>query len=278
MNGAADPRRATVSRVLSDAVRGAWAGDVERSRRLLRLADRLAGAEFRTELLVAAEAVRGVLPPGTGIVAEDAAAGVEEAPAPRLRLPPGTDLRRLGAPQAAAPGAPERDVPPGRPGRSVSQGRRWGPARVAAILVAVGWIGGVGWTTVGKPLPWDPVGSARRRLAAGDAAGARGRLADAADSEGLVLRGEAHLALGDTTAAVADLLEGARLDGVPGERAWEAATRLEQLPGYGSEAAEAFRLAYVAGVPRERWEWVAHALQRAGREEEAARVRAGVGR
>jgi hypothetical protein len=274
MNGAADPRRATVSRVLSDAVRGAWAGDVERSRRLLRLADRLAGAEFRKELLVAAETVRGALPAGTGIGAEDAAAGVEEAPAPRLRLPPGTDLRRLGVPQAAAPGAQERSVPPG----SVSHGRRWGLARVAAILVVVGWIGGVGWTAVGKPRPWDPVGSARHRLAAGDASGARERLVDAADSEGLVLRGEAHLALGDTAGAVADLVEAARLDGIPGERAWEAAARLEQLPGYGSEAAEAFRLAYVAGVPRERWGRVAAALGRAGREEEAARVLAGVGR
>jgi hypothetical protein len=149
---------------------------------------------------------------------------------------------------------------------------------VVVALVTVGWIGGVGWSAVGKPLPWDPDGSARRLLVAGDAAGARERLAEAANSEGLVLRGEAHLALGDTMAAVADLLEAARLDGVPGMRAWDAATRLEQLPGRGSEAAEAFRLAYVAGVPREHWERVADALQHAGRGSEAARVLAGVGR
>jgi hypothetical protein len=278
MNGAADLRRAAVSRVLSDAVRGAWAGDVERSRRLLRLADRLAGAEYRKELLVAAETVRGALPGGGESVVQDAVTGVPAGPAPRLRLPPGTDLRRLGAPQPVPPRGAEPVAPPRPPQTAVRARRCRGAGGVVVVLVALAAIGGVGWTAGGKPLPWDRAASARSLLGEGRAGEARERLVDAADSEGLALRGEAHLVLGDTVAAVVDLVEAARLDGVPGERAWVAATRLERLPGYESEAAEAFRLAYVAGVPRERWGRVAAALGRAGREEEAARVRAGVGR
>ena len=277
MNGAADLRKATVSRVLSDAVRGAYAGEAERSRRLLRLADRLAGDTFRKEVLVAAETVRGSLPAAAHSTSADIA-GTTTGPAPRLRLPPGTDLRRLHVPQAGPSPRPEPVAAPWRHQQAPRRRSRKGAGIVVVGFAALAWTLSVGWTPEGMPLPWDRGALARRLLVEGHAAEARDLLAHAADSEALALRGEAHLALGDTVAAVVDLGDAARLDGIPGERAWAAAARLELLPGYEGEAAEAFRLAYVAGVPRERWARVADALLRAGRAEEAARVRAGVGR
>ncbi|MEW5926989.1 MAG: hypothetical protein AB1941_05880 [Gemmatimonadota bacterium] len=57
----------------------------QRDGQLLRLADRMAGAEYRNELQVAAETVRAALPEGTLDGRVDTAAGVREGPAPRLR-------------------------------------------------------------------------------------------------------------------------------------------------------------------------------------------------
>lgn len=276
MNSAADPRRATLSRVLADAVRAAWGGDAARARRLLRLADRMGVPEARTELLLAAESVRTALPPPPASASPDEGQGVPRVAPPRLRLPAGTDLRNLAAPPLPESGGTAMPLAcrPRRGAVQPSRPRRWRGV-LAAFVLGVGLLG---WIRDGKGLPWDRVGSARGLIASGRAAEAWNQLRDMEGAEGLVVRGEAALAMGDTAAAVADLVHAARADGPPGEHAWRAACRLQELAGREQEAAEAFRLAYAAGVPREHWGRIASALQRAGRTEEAGRVLAGVGR
>ena len=284
MNSGADPRRAALSRVLADAVRAAWGRDGVRARRLLRLADRIAAQEHRKQLLVAAESVRSALassPGAEGDVGGSPATrrGTGGSPvAPRLRLPPGTDLRNLVSQELPLAASPVTMPVRSAGGRAVRSSRHARPRRRGVGVVFVGvLVGCVAWAG-GGTLVWGEAASARRLLTEGRAAEARERLHSAKDAEGLRLRAEAGLLLGDTASAVADLVAAARADRVPGEGAWAAARRLEQLPGAVAATAEAYRFAYAAGIPAERWEHVANALERAGRAEEAARVRAGVSR
>lgn len=82
-----------------------------------------------------------------------------------------------------------------------------------------------------------------------------------------------RISAGDTVAAVSLLLQAARADVAGDGTAWEAAERLSMLPGYDAEAAEAYLLAFGAGLPRGRWERVAQAQEHAGYAERAARIR-----
>lgn len=103
-------------------------------------------------------------------------------------------------------------------------------------------------------------------------------LGSARDARGVLLRGEAKEAAGDTAGAVADYVAAGSAGVRPGTIAWEAATRLSRLKGQEAAAADAFLDAYVAGIAPDRWDRIASVLDRAGRSGEAKRVRRGVGR
>ena len=103
-------------------------------------------------------------------------------------------------------------------------------------------------------------------------------LGGARDAGGVLLRGEAKEASGDTAGAVADYVAAGSAGVRPGTIAWEAAIRLSRLKGHEAAAADAFLDAYVAGIAPDRWDRIASVLESAGRSGEAERVRRGVGR
>ncbi|HEX8831154.1 MAG TPA: hypothetical protein VF705_08325 [Longimicrobium sp.] len=87
-----------------------------------------------------------------------------------------------------------------------------------------------------------------------------------------LIRGQALLSSGDTAGAIAALSAAAQSDS-RGTVAWTAAETLARLPGHSAAAADAYLLAYAAGLPADRAQAVAHAQELAGRPERAERVR-----
>jgi hypothetical protein len=85
-------------------------------------------------------------------------------------------------------------------------------------------------------------------------------------------RGQALLAAGDTAGAVAALESAAQSDS-RGATAWTAAETLSRLPGRSAPAADAYLLAFAAGLPADRAQTVARAQELAGRPDRAQRVR-----
>lgn len=102
-------------------------------------------------------------------------------------------------------------------------------------------------------------------------ASALGGAGEAVPHEHLVL-GRALLAAGDTAGAVAAFARAAQTDS-RGPIAWTAAETLARLPGHSASAADAYLLAFAAGLPAERAQTVARAQELAGRPERAQRVR-----
>jgi hypothetical protein len=93
-----------------------------------------------------------------------------------------------------------------------------------------------------------------------------------APSHKRLLLGHALLAAGDTAGAVAAFAQAAQGDS-RGALAWNAAETLARLPGHSASAADAYILAYAAGLPAHRAETVARAQELAGRPDRARRVR-----
>jgi cytochrome c-type biogenesis protein CcmH/NrfG len=93
-----------------------------------------------------------------------------------------------------------------------------------------------------------------------------------APSHKRLLLGHALLAAGDTAGAVAAFAQAAQGDS-RGALAWNAAETLARLPGHSASAADAYILAYAAGLPADRAETVARAQELAGRPDRARRVR-----
>lgn len=94
---------------------------------------------------------------------------------------------------------------------------------------------------------------------------------EAAPHTDLVL-GRSLLAAGDTAGAVAAFARAAQSDS-RGTIAWTAAEALARLPGHSACAADAYLLAFAAGLPSDRVETIARAQELAGRPERAERVR-----
>lgn len=94
---------------------------------------------------------------------------------------------------------------------------------------------------------------------------------------GHLARGQALLATGDTAGAVAAFAAAAQGDS-RGAIAWAAAEALARLPGRAAPAADAYLLAFAAGLPPDRAEIVAHAQELAGHPDRARRVREQAGR
>jgi hypothetical protein len=269
MRIAAIERSPAFARVLADAERAAWAGDGSRARRLLRLAERMAPADGRADVLVAAESVRS------------AWSGVERQPGP-TRLPAAPIEGRPRLPQLrplqdsalllSVPLVPEPAPPPMVRREAVSPPRRRlrGPGRrlfACWSLVMLFAVCAYGRAT-----------GARVAMEAGRPALAVRILGQVHVAEHFLLRGDARIAAGDTAGAIADYLGAARAAKPEGRAAWEAGSRLVRVPGQENAAAEALLRAYVLGISSDRWESISAALERAGRHEEAQRVRAGMGR
>lgn len=268
MHAYAGERAASLARVLADAERAAWGGDAERAWCLLRLAERMASSDRMVEMFAAAESVRSGLSSRSGgrePPAEPPIRGAGDLRVPRLR--PLGEWDRHPEPPATRPPSlrpSARDVP--LPRRRIGRGKRLsGAAVLVAVLVCVG-----NWRAVRDGVA--------RVVSSSDPQAAVWILGSARDARGVLLRGEAKEASGDTAGAVADYVAAGTAGIRPGTIAWEAATRLSRIRGQEAAAADAFLDAYVAGIEPDRWDRIASALDRAGRSDEAERVRRGVGR
>lgn len=90
----------------------------------------------------------------------------------------------------------------------------------------------------------------------------------------LLVRGRAFLALGDSAAALACLDSAVAHPQASAEDGRQAAELLGGVPGGEQAAADAYLLAFEAGLGREHWGAAADALERAGRPQQARRLRA----
>jgi hypothetical protein len=249
-------RTRDLGRVLDDAMAAAYTGDADRTRRLLLLASRLAGDDL-SPVLAAADAARSFVNLTSTPSSQPQRFIGHRGPPPtvlRLRLPAGVVLAsieshpivgRAVSTSAAAQGLP-------RP----AMRRRLGLIVLAAGLA---WLMFIRGEQVWPTLRLSGHGSDRH------AAGAAG--AEALRS------GRTAIAEGDTSSAVRYLVTGAAADGHPGDVAWQAAMLLEQLPNQEGAAATAYLRAFAAGAPPDRWPRISAALDRAGRSDEARRIR-----
>lgn len=279
-----------VRRVLCDAETAAQEGEAERAYGLLGLALDLADPDLAPVVLLAAQTVRECV--------SRAPLPAPARPAPVADPLPPPELGPLGYPTPRFPTAPPpldrsfvpaRDVPLHsvaplhRPTVDVPDPRRRGVgavhlASIVGILVLVGVVAFAREAPLGMRFGEGRLGRAEAALRAGEPERALATL-EALERRGGpggridVLRGRALLLGGDTTGAVAALTRAATLDAGGGGTAWEAAELLAALPGRSREAADAYLLAFAAGVSRDRWEGVAVAQERAGRPEQARRVR-----
>lgn len=279
-----------VRRILSDAEKAAQEGEAERAYGLLGLALDLADPALVPVVLLAAQTVRECVPHAPLPAPARPALVPDAAPAPTLGP--------LGYPTPRFPTAPpplDRSFIPAQevPLRSVvplhrspvdvpdPRKRRRGTVRLVAMLGVLAMVG-AGAMALEAPLGIrfgeGRLGRVEAALRAGDPERALATL-EALEQRGGpggridLLRGRVLLVGGDTTGAVAALSRAATLDAAGGGMAWEAAELLAALPGRTREAADAYLLAFTAGVSRDRWEGVAAAQDRAGRADQARRVR-----
>ena len=261
--GMAADRAPALAKVLTDAERAGWAGDFARARNLLRLGERLASAGHRSALLITADSIRTAW---DSYLRGDAGRPTPPPQLPRLRpipeefIPPARGDRPPVASPDPVRGTAPRRAPPGAGSRN---------ARVLGVTVVVSLLlMGIGFGA--------RVEAAKLALGASNPRLAAWLLTDVRDGDGYLLRGDARIASGDTAGAVSDY-EHAGSSADP-ETALLAGRRLLRIRGQEDAAAEALLRAYVSGVDRYRWLEIAEALETVGRTDEAARVRAGVGR
>lgn len=276
------PPQPLVSRLVADAESSAGSGRYREALVLLRWASRICADEVLPTVLLAYHRVRAARPPEAGWRrgSEAAADGVhpqdgerravhsDQLGFPVPRFPTGPLTIDTGgfvpAPRGGAVRGPARGASPA----PVRQQRRSGVlplAVVAAGLLAVGWSGigrpAGGW---GGLLQHTPFGSHN-----GDPSTGAGATTPAV----LLARGTALLAAGDTGAAVVTLDSASAHAAASYQDARQAAELLGRLPGEETRAAEAYLRAFEAGLPREEWDAVAAALERAGRLQQAERLR-----
>jgi hypothetical protein len=164
--------------------------------------------------------------------------------------------------------------PPARPPRR-SNPRRWGILALAAIVAVVALAPGTRRQVEAViARADDPTGAAEAALRDGDPARALAVSDGSAEPRArlLVIRGRAFLALGDTSAALTAIRAAAAhpLASAPDLR--DAGELLESV-GQLKAAADAYLRSFSAGLPPEEWPEVVRALERAGRHDQASRLR-----
>ncbi len=263
------------ARFLSDAERWAEEGDRERARRVLALAADLATPARVPAVLLSWHAAGDAPPPAA--LRPAPAARPAPLPAPELdpaglpipdfpTAPPTVDLAApRGMALAPPPFAAERreEAPPPPPAPLPPLEPRAGGGGVLKGVAVAALVAGAVWMY----LPADLKSTLRLpTVAAGSAASAE------QGPDALLAHGRSLLAAGDTAGAAAALASAARGDS-RGAVAWDAAGELSRLPGRAADAADAYLLAFAAGLPADRAETVARAQERAGRPDRARRVR-----
>jgi hypothetical protein len=93
------------------------------------------------------------------------------------------------------------------------------------------------------------------------------------DTRALLVRGQALLALADTPAAALSLQKAVGHPGATAEDVISGARMLARLPCCAAMAADAYIVAFERGIPSERVPEIAQQLERAGRSDQARRIR-----
>ena len=303
MGTAHTPLPASFSRFLSDAERWAAEGDRDRSQRVLALAADLATPARVPAVLLAWHAAGDVpaprptalataLPAAPVVVAELDPAGLPipdfptAPPTVDLDAPRGMVPTPLPLPADLPPPVVQHAAPEPLPPLECRSGGVLKGIVVMALVAGAVWMylpagmkASLPTSIPGIALParGGSVADAEDALRGGDAGRAleiaRTLSAEGEDApRGHLVRGRALLATGDTAAAVDALAAAARGDN-RGTVAWAAAEALARIPGREAPAAEAYLLAFAAGLPEARAETVARAQELAGRPDRARRVR-----
>lgn len=289
-----------VPRLLVDAERHAAERRVREAYVLLRWASRITPSAAIPALLLAYHRIRAARPREGAAPPEPARDVVSPVPPPPHCLSESTERVEhdaLGFPVPRFPTrAPELDngafIPAPRVGESPSRDqspaasshprptrRAKGGAVAVLVLVALTAVALSPRTVrqLGGHFSNERTVAARAEeaLRAGEAARALALTGDTADPtpEVLLIRARALLALEDAAAAAATLRAASAHRLASGSQAGEAARLLAAIPGHEHDAAEAYLRALATGLPRERWPAAADALQRAGRRNEALRLR-----
>ncbi|HEY0152618.1 MAG TPA: hypothetical protein VGB92_11515 [Longimicrobium sp.] len=303
MGPAHTPLPASFSRFLSDAERWAAEGDRDRSQRVLALAADLATPARVPAVLLAWHATGDVpapraaapttaLPAAPVVIAELDPAGLPipgfptAPPTVDLDAPRGMAPTPLPVPADLPPPPTQHAAPEPLPPLELRSGGLLKAIVVMALVAGAVWMylpagmkASIPTSIPGIALParGGSVADAEDALRAGDPARAleiaRTLPAEGEDApRGHLLRGRALLATGDTAGAIDALAAAARCDN-RGTVAWAAAEALARLPGREAPAAEAYLLAFAAGLPEASAEKVARAQELAGRPDRARRVR-----
>jgi hypothetical protein len=260
-----------LERLLADAEAAAVRLESRQALVLLRWAATIAPRSTMPRVLLAFHRVRGV----SATSAEDVPARVELVESDRLGFPvprfasraPDLDLTAFVpsprfAPETIAAGGHARSAPEARSGvRSRKLALLTGAAGLVALLILVQ-----------QESATDAAAQALRLGRPKEALVILGEIPEP-DPTALVVRGRAHLAIADTQSAVASFRQSLRHPAATGEEVLAAARELANLPCCGGPAADAFILAVERGVASARYPEIADALDRAGRSEQARRVR-----
>lgn len=281
-----------VTRLLADAERHAAEGQGRTALLLLAWGSRVAARSRGPDVLLsyhrvraallAAEvsATRGGTPsvPASPPDVHEQGAGLG-FPAPRFPAhPPELDRgafippapRHAAVPVGAAPGPPI-----GATRRRRVGGRAMlGFALLTCTVMAAPGLRAILRVRVGADQAAEITKQAERALAAGNprAALAVAERAGAPQPDLLLVRGRALAAIGDTSAAAAELRRISLHPVATAAEALAAAQMLASWPGQTNAAADAYVRAFAAGLPESEWPEVMEALRRAGRGREADRV------
>jgi hypothetical protein len=164
--------------------------------------------------------------------------------------------------------------PPARPPRP-SHWRRSGILALAAVVAVLALAPGTRRRVEGLiARAGDPTAAADAALRDGDPARALAVSAGLPEPQAhlLVIRGRAFLALGDTSAALTAIRSAAAHPLASAPELRDAGELLEGM-GQLDAAADAYLRSFSAGLPPAEWADVARALERAGRHDQASRLR-----
>lgn len=264
------------ARLIHDAEARAAAGEEGQALLLLRWASRICADAFLPTVLLAYHRVRALRqhPDGGTVPAIPAEPGVAPAhglgfPMPRFpTVPPMLDetafvpapVPRIPPRPAVASNAADGHPAPARAVRSPSRYPSAAIVGMAALAIAVL-----------VPLR-ERIGTSLPGIRGGGVPSVS--LNDSGDARVLLTQGRALLLRGDTAAALSRFDSAANAADAGALKWREVAEQVTGIPGAEGLAAETYLRAFEGGMPHEHWPAAADALQRAGRAQQADRLRA----
>lgn len=270
-----------LDRLLLDAEARALRREPREALLLLRWAATIASRAVMPRVLLAFHRVRALHPmsdPSARVPSSESPVETDHLgfPVPRFAIrPPDLDRTAFVPAPRFAPGMRietdgesaihPRLRPRGRPRFSVLVGVAGLVAAAGAVLMGVRPTSGGGAAT-------EAAAAALRTGNPREAVALLDRLPDP-DAPALIVRGRALLALADTPAAALSLQKAVEHPRATADDVISSARELARLPCCAAMAADAYMVAFVRGAPSDQVPEIAQQLERAGRADQAKRIR-----